>query len=688
MKKNLLFLTLFFLSLFQGVFAAPSFSHPVLGKAYEQVNLRIDQKTSKLLLDENSRKNIEQRKIQLWEILVSIDIAFGKHNAVKFKEQAKLFRDLYKGTMIFIQDLQNTIASPSFEKIQNVAGDTEITGESTEITYYADIFEWRNTANGNIFLQGNFSAAVCEIPFNTLLQVGKGNLSVIVKANDRPNCSKYPNVTDLSKTAFETIGKISSGRLQGTRNALGIVSKNYIKETIGNDVFSDLWIALDSNIPNTYLKNETLHITGKELAGKEYTILYLKSPTGKDITLGAKKQSDSRFEYNYPLEETGTYQIVLASGLGFNTSVFLEIVVLEDSLFSAKKLISPVKIPGKLEKLEVERVELPDLTATYFFRFSEKNFHILTIKSDTETFVYKGFWVIAMRGDALKSLDSEKPVSIKIESQESSTSFSHDTYTHPVTIFDKSMTLVSGHKEEKNENIVIAEENSNLVVRGIVSKGKNVKSDILLTLPNGNVERYTFDVSSIDTDGYMKREKVFEKIIPLKKKGFYLVEVNYDNGFAAYNWPLVYGDFLPAYPNDYDNVQKEIRATDNSIVALESLKFVNNIRAKSGKPALLLDDTLGSLAAIKSKDMALHNNLSHTDSSGNKIGGTAKNNNIMIAGVVGENIAGGNINFKVLLIGLANSGGHRANMLDDWKNMGVGYVVKNGQVYYTQVFGE
>lgn len=65
MKKNLLFLVLFFLSLLQGVFAAPSFSHPVLEKAYEQVNLRIDQKAGKLLLDENSRKNIEQRKIRL-----------------------------------------------------------------------------------------------------------------------------------------------------------------------------------------------------------------------------------------------------------------------------------------------------------------------------------------------------------------------------------------------------------------------------------------------------------------------------------------------------------------------------------------------------------------------------------------------------------------------------------------------
>lgn len=43
--------------------------------------------------------------------------------------------------MVFIQELQNTITSPSFEKIQNVAGDTEITGERTEITYYSDIFE-------------------------------------------------------------------------------------------------------------------------------------------------------------------------------------------------------------------------------------------------------------------------------------------------------------------------------------------------------------------------------------------------------------------------------------------------------------------------------------------------------------------------------------------------------------------
>ncbi len=37
--------------------------------------------------------------------------------------------------------------------------------------------------------------------------------------------------------------------------------------------------------------------------------------------------------------------------------------------------------------------------------------------------------------------------------------------------------------------------------------------------------------------------------------------------------------------------------------------------------------------------MAANNNLSHVDSHGNLISGTAKKNNIQIAGSLGENIA-------------------------------------------------
>lgn len=288
----------------------------------------------------------------------------------------------------------------------------------------------------------------------------------------------------------------------------------------------------------------------------------------------------------------------------------------------------------------------------------------------------------------MKSVDMGKAVSIQVDAQKSSTAFSHDTYTTPVTVFKKTMMLVPGHREERNENITATVENGSILIRGIVKKGKQVKSDIMITLPDGNVEKHTFDTQSIDTDGYMKREKVFEKTIPLKRKGAYLVEVNYDNGFAAYNGPIVYGDFLPIYPNDYDNVQKKIDNTDRSVVTIESLKFVNDLRSKTGKSALSLDDTLNSLATIKANDMAKYNNISHVDSYGDKINDTAKRNGIRIAGGVGENVAGGNIHYKVFLIGLANSGGHRANMLDPWKKMGVGYTVKDGQAYYVQVFGE
>jgi len=686
--KKYLFAFFFSLILLPSVFAASSFSHPVLQKVYEQVNLSITQKTDKITLDENSRVIITQKKEQLVGILVAIDNAVKKRDKWTIILQVKLFREKYKETIDYIQNIGNNPPTWDITKVQINIENIKITGTPTEITYYADFFEWRNTSNGNVFSQAYYSAARCDIPFNTLLQVGKGTSSIIVKVNDRPNCSKYPNVTDLSKTAFGTVGKLSSGRLQWTFNTLGTVSKSYIKETLPSATFADLWISLSSHIPNTYLKNETFHITGKELLGNDYIILYLKSPSWKELTLGAKKQSDNTFEFNSSLEEIGTYQMVIASWLSFDTSTFLSITVLDDHLFSAKALVSPTKTPEKLESLDVERVELPDLTSEYLFRFSSPSFHTLTISNSKKTVVYRGFSTISIKSDALKSFDLNENVSVEVTSEESSTPFSHDTFTNPVVIFNKIMTLTPGYKEEKNENITVTEENGKLVIHGLIPAWKQIKNEIMLTLPNGNVEQYVFDTVNIDTDGFLKRDKVFEKIIPLEKSGLYLVELNYENGFAAYNGPVIYGDYLPILPNDYDNIHKDISNSDSSIVATESLKFVNNIRSISGKSALSLDSNLTNLAIIKANNMAIHNSLSHTDSYGGKINDTAKRNNIKITGSIGENIAGGNINFRVLLVGLANSGGHRANMLESWTKIGIGYAVKNGQVYYAQVFGE
>jgi len=83
--------------------------------------------------------------------------------------------------------------------------------------------------------------------------------------------------------------------------------------------------------------------------------------------------------------------MVLASGLSFKTSLFLEITVLDDALFSGKKRIVSEKVPETLEKLSVERMEFPDFTSLYLFRFPSSEFHTITIKDSKETFMYRGF---------------------------------------------------------------------------------------------------------------------------------------------------------------------------------------------------------------------------------------------------------------------------------------------------------
>ena len=117
------------------------------------------------------------------------------------------------------------------------------------------------------------------MPLNTLVQVFSDNRSVIVKTNDRPNCTKYPNLVDLSKTAFGSIGKVSKGKIPGSTISLGSVSKGYVKTYLDTDTFQDLGIELTPGIPNTYLKNETIHIRGKELFLKDFVLLYLVSPS-------------------------------------------------------------------------------------------------------------------------------------------------------------------------------------------------------------------------------------------------------------------------------------------------------------------------------------------------------------------------------------------------------------------------
>jgi hypothetical protein len=81
-----------------------------------------------------------------------------------------------------------------------------------EGSYYADMFVGRGTANGEIYVHDELTAASRTLPFNTIVRVTnlENNNSVDVRINDRgPYITG--RVIDLSRSAFETIAHPGQG---------------------------------------------------------------------------------------------------------------------------------------------------------------------------------------------------------------------------------------------------------------------------------------------------------------------------------------------------------------------------------------------------------------------------------------------------------------------------------------------
>ena len=82
-------------------------------------------------------------------------------------------------------------------------------------SYYADRFEGRQTASGEIFFQDSLTAAHPTIPFNTKVKVTnvKTDQSVIVRINDRGPLVPG-RIIDLSRKAMEKLNGIFTGVIE------------------------------------------------------------------------------------------------------------------------------------------------------------------------------------------------------------------------------------------------------------------------------------------------------------------------------------------------------------------------------------------------------------------------------------------------------------------------------------------
>lgn len=79
-------------------------------------------------------------------------------------------------------------------------------------SYYADKFNGRETANGEIYDSKKMTAACNQLPLGTWIRVTNlvNNRSVVVKTNDRLHI-RMKRIVDLSRAAAEKLGYIGRG---------------------------------------------------------------------------------------------------------------------------------------------------------------------------------------------------------------------------------------------------------------------------------------------------------------------------------------------------------------------------------------------------------------------------------------------------------------------------------------------
>jgi rare lipoprotein A len=106
-------------------------------------------------------------------------------------------------------DRKDTVEKTTALKTTTTKKSTVLFGVAS---YYADKFNGRETANGEVYDGSKFTAACNQLPMGTWIRVTNlnNNRSVIVKTNDRLHISN-PRVLDLSKAAAEKLGYVGRG---------------------------------------------------------------------------------------------------------------------------------------------------------------------------------------------------------------------------------------------------------------------------------------------------------------------------------------------------------------------------------------------------------------------------------------------------------------------------------------------
>ncbi|MCK9271985.1 hypothetical protein M0P65_00365 [Candidatus Gracilibacteria bacterium] len=365
---------------------------------------------------QNLQENVEDK-----------DRTNGKINIESIKTSINKINSLIEEKKPKFKTIKNEL-----DKIEVQKNNNELKGKYGELMYYNDSFEGKHTSAGNIFSQEFFSAAKCGTPLNTLTQVILNQKSLLVKVNDRPSCTRFPNLIDLSTNAFDPLYRRYAGKQKGEYIELQAIGKDYYKRYIPVDFFKNAGISVSYKTPNSFIGNETFNLIGNSPKTLSYLNLTLISPNNTK-TIYSKKDLKGGFLFSIPLTQVGTYRISFNSPLG--TSKEFEIYVFTQDILNGKKLFSNTDNISLLSEIKI--LNEPSETEKNRLRFviGNNNINSIHFSQDSKTLDYYSVGDIVIFEDSLNIFDSSKPIKIEAFSSKTLTNFSLDSYSLPVKIF-------------------------------------------------------------------------------------------------------------------------------------------------------------------------------------------------------------------------------------------------------------
>ncbi len=424
MKKLIIWFILFYIFSFSFVFAnfeiqLDKFKNYKIQIQYNKIINTIIKKVNTIYLNlkEEDKQSISDKIKNISDNFYSLE----KSVLNKDRLSANIYIENIKK---YYRDIFDIVKNASILKLDS---------KKIDISYYADYFEWWYTANGNYFSQNYFSAAKCYTDFNTLSQIILDNKSIVVKVNDRPNCTKHPNLVDLSTIAFDFLAKRYTGKKPGEYLELWKVDKDYYKKYLSLDSFKDYWLILEENIPNIYFINEWISIKWSTILDSAEIKFSLTYPNWEKEYFYSKIDSYRQFYLYFLPKIEWKYLLKIENDL-VNSSNFIEIFILDKRLFENKKLLD-INSNWILTNLDIEKITLNQNNFWFKINIPWNDYNEVIISQENNNLKISSIWNVIIPENLIKDFNLSKEVKLSIISSKTDTWFSHDAYSFLKEIF-------------------------------------------------------------------------------------------------------------------------------------------------------------------------------------------------------------------------------------------------------------